>query len=127
MVTATNADATVFPRIEYPITDGGRWLKGQTVGADWTAVSTPPAHAIGHQGILNGDWTPKQRATATVFTSGAVGDDCYPEVSLRLRSSIVRHNSRGYEASFRSRRRRRRTSSSCGARPWLATSHISCG
>ena len=108
--TASHSYSTDFPRTESPISDGGNWLNGQTNGVDWTDVSTTLHRAIGHQiggsytdatAILNGTWDANQRATATVFTSGAISDDCYSEVELRLRSSIASHAIRGYEVSFK--------------------------
>ena len=107
--TASHSYDTDFPRTESPISDGGRWLNGQTDGLDWTDVSTTPHRAIGHQvgasytdatAILNGTWGANQRATATVFTTASTSDSCYSEVELRLRSSIAKHSIRGYEISF---------------------------
>src|SRR4249920_3987928 len=82
---------TDFPRTETPISDGGRWLNGQTNGRDWTDVSTSPHRAIGHQvgasytdatAIINGTWGANQRATATVFATQSLNEDCASEVEL---------------------------------------------
>src|SRR5436309_4657318 len=38
---------TNFSRAENPISEGGRWLNGQTDGLDWTDVRTTPGFAFG--------------------------------------------------------------------------------
>ena len=101
---------TTFPLTENPISDGGRWIDGGTVGLDWTNVSTTPGHAVGHQvgatytdatALLTGPWGPDQQATGTVFAVNQL-DGCYQEVELRLRSALSAHVSTGYEISFKS-------------------------
>lgn len=101
---------TAFPLAESPISEGGRWINGGTVGLDWTNVSTTPGLAIGHQvgasytdatALLTGAWNPDQQATGTVYASGTLDEACYSEVELRLRSAVTAHNSRGYEISFK--------------------------
>ncbi len=102
--------STTFPLTENPISDGGQWINGGTVGLDWTNVSTTPGRAIGHQvgasytdatALLTGAWSPDQRVTATVFAAGALNEECYSEVEMRLRSSISAHSNRGYEVGFK--------------------------
>ena len=97
---------TTFPLKEDPISEGGRWIGGKTVGIDWGNVSTKRALAIGHAGsrsfadsvaLLTGNWEPNQTAEAVVeklFVFRA------PEVSLRLRSSLSAHRCTGYEVSY---------------------------
>jgi hypothetical protein len=105
--TATHVDsyATSFPSSEKVLSDGGRWISGQTVGVDWGYVSTTPGYATGTAGpkrfadpvaLLQGDWGPNQTAEAVVRK---VSVDGWPEVSLRLRSSLSEHNCTGYEIS----------------------------
>jgi hypothetical protein len=100
---------TSFPLTENPVSQGGNWINGATVGLDWTNVSTTPGLAIGHQvgpsytdatAILTGAWGPNQRATATVY-SVSPNDACSQEVELRLRSALSARVSRGYEISFK--------------------------
>jgi hypothetical protein len=100
---------TDFPLSENPLSEGGRWINGGTVGLDWTNISTTPGLAIGHQccasytdatAILTGTWGPDQQATATVYSVNQ-NDACYEEVELRLRSVISAHRSTGYEISFK--------------------------
>jgi hypothetical protein len=96
---------TNFPRKENPISEGGRWVGGRSVGLDWGNVSTTPGLAVGHAGrwpfadsvaLLTGAWGPDQTAEVVV-TKGKV--DRAPEVSLRLRSSVSAHQCTGYEVS----------------------------
>jgi hypothetical protein len=97
--------ATHFPHTEKPISEGGHWINGKTVGLDWGDVSTTPALAIGHAGparfadataLLKGTWGPDQSAEATVYAGKTFGS---PEVELRLRSSLSAHVAAGYEIS----------------------------
>ena len=100
--------ATRFPLTENPISEGGHWINGGTIGLDWTNVSTTPGLTIGHEGgtvdytdataLLSGSWGPDQSAMATVFTVNQ-NDPCYEEVELRLRSSLSAHSATGYEIS----------------------------
>jgi hypothetical protein len=101
--------STLFPLTENPISEGSRWLNGQTDGGDWHDVSTTPGLAIGHQSgtsytdgtaLLAGQWGPDQSAEAVVHTVNQK-DSCYQEVELRLRSSLSAKSCTGYEISFR--------------------------
>lgn len=101
--------ATGFPLTEDPISEGGRWIDGGTVGLDWTNVSTRAGVAIGHQvgasytdatALVTGSWAPNQEASATVYAANP-NDACYQEVELRLRSALAPHVSTGYEISFK--------------------------
>jgi len=101
---------TKFPLTENPISEGGNWINGQTVGLDWSNISTTPGLAIGHEAggvnysdataLLTGSWGADQTAQATVYV-GLAYDSDYPEVELRLRSSLSAHNNSGYEISFK--------------------------
>jgi hypothetical protein len=100
-----NSYTTSFPLKENPISEGGRWIDGEAVGIDWGNVSTTPGLAIGHAGpkrfadgtaLLNGTWGPTQTAEAVVFSKEVF---LYPEVSLRLRSTLSPHSCTGYEIS----------------------------
>ena len=101
--------STRFPLTENPISEGGRWINGQTTGLDWHDVSTTPGLAIGHQSgssytdgtaLLTGTWGPTQTVEAVVHTVNQ-NDPCYQEVELRLRSSLSAHDCSGYEISFK--------------------------
>jgi hypothetical protein len=98
---------TKFTIAENPISEGGRWIGGKTVGLDWGDISTTPGLAIGHAGperfadataLLSGSWGADQSAEATVYAGKTFGN---PEVSLRLRSSLSAHRATGYEISNR--------------------------
>lgn len=100
---------TNFPLTENPISEGGNWINGKTVGLDWANVSTTPGLAIGQQpgtikyddatALLTGSWGPDQSVTATVHTVNQ-NSDIFEEVELRLRSSLSAHRCTGYEVLF---------------------------
>jgi hypothetical protein len=101
--------ATQFTEAESPVSEGGQWLNGGTVGRDWTNVSITPGRAVGHQiaarntdatAILSGNWRPDQATTAAVFVTGPLNEKCRSEVQLRLRSTIALHSNRGYQVAF---------------------------
>jgi hypothetical protein len=103
--TAPVAYTTRFMVAENPLSEGGRWENGKTLGLDWGDVSTTAGTAIGHAGparyadataLLKGTWGPDQLAEATVYAGKTIG---YPEVELRLRSSLSPHICTGYEIS----------------------------
>ena len=100
---------TSFDLEENPISDNGHWINGRRTGIDWSDVSSSKGLAIGHQkgdvhytdatAILTGMWSSDQRASATVF-AGRTYESDYPEVELRLRSTLSPHYSSGYEIAF---------------------------
>ena len=102
--------STNFPMAENPISEGGKWVNGGTVGLDWTDVSTTSGRAVGHEtgadftdatAILQGlTWGPDQKATAVVSSTSSPIDNCSQEVELRLRTSISGHSITGYEINF---------------------------
>jgi hypothetical protein len=105
IVTQVHTYTTKFPLTESPISEGGRWIGGKTVGLDWGDISTTPGYAIGKAGpkhfadataLLNGIWGPTQTVEAVVVSKAVYN---YPEVSLRLRSSLFAHRCTGYEIS----------------------------
>jgi hypothetical protein len=81
----------------------------QYKGLDWSDVSTSKGQAVGHQkgdvhyldgtALLTGLWGADQMAKATVFAGTTYASD-YPEVELRLRSSLSAHNCSGFEIAF---------------------------
>lgn len=102
---SVNTYTTSFSLKENPISEGGHWIGGKTVGIDWGDVSTTPGLAIGHAGpkrfadataLLTGTWGPTQTAEAVVSSQAPAN---WPEVSLRLRSSLSTHHCSGYEIS----------------------------
>jgi hypothetical protein len=101
---------TNFPRTENPISEGGNWINGKLVGLDWNNVSTTPGLAIGHQpgnvhytdgtALLKGSWGSNQTVQANVYVGATYSED-FPEVELRLRSSLSAHSCTGYEIAFK--------------------------
>lgn len=100
--------ATKFPLTEDPISEGGHWNGGKTVGLDWGNVSTKPGYASGVAGpkrfadsvaLLTGDW-PANQSVEAVVDKRKVKEKQYPEVSMRLRSTLAKHNCDGYEISY---------------------------
>jgi len=116
--TGTHGPCTTnFSRGENPISEGGKWLNGQTDGLDWTDVRTTPGFAFGTEiggnrpdpqkyddstALLKGTWGPDQTVQATVHSANPNQDGkVWEEVELRLRSSISPHHCTGYEVMFR--------------------------
>ncbi len=103
--------STNFRLTEDPISEGGNWINGKTVGLDWSNVSTTSGLAFGRQSgsngyddstaLLNGTWRPDQSVTATVHSVNQTGGSVYEEVEIRLRSSLSAHSCTGYEITYR--------------------------
>jgi hypothetical protein len=102
--------STSFKLNENPLSEDGRWIGGKTVGMDWGDVSSSPGYAVGLAGpkeyadavaLLTGDWSPNQTVEAVVDKRNVTR---YPEVSLRLRSTVRKHECNGYEISRRQKR-----------------------
>jgi hypothetical protein len=100
---------TIFPGMENPISEGGRWINGGTDGKAWTDVSSEGGLAIGHQigasytdasAILTGTWGPDQFVTGVVHTVNQK-DGCFQEVELRLRNRLSPNLMTGYEVGFK--------------------------
>src|SRR5664280_1764913 len=103
--------STNFPKAESLISEGGKWINGSKEGLDWGYISTTPGQTHTHPGtapyadataLLTGTWSPDQTAQATVgdITNACHSDTCYPEVELRLRSTLSAHSCNGYEIAF---------------------------
>jgi len=88
--TGTHGPCTTnFSRAENPISEGGKWLNGQTDGLDWTDVRTTPGFAFGTEiggnrpdpqkyddstALLKGTWGPDQTVQATVHSANPTQD-----------------------------------------------------
>jgi hypothetical protein len=103
--------STNFPLTESPISEGGSWVNGSNNGLDWGYISTTAGQTHTHPGpapyadataLLTGTWRPDQMAIATVgnIVNACKSDTCYPEVELRLRSTLSAHLCNGYEIAF---------------------------
>jgi hypothetical protein len=107
---AQNSYSTNFPLTENPISEGGRWINGASVGLDWKNCQTTPGLAFGTQSgaqpppyddstcVLSGTWGRVQSAEATlVVPATPTGSQ---EVEIRLLTSITPHRHTGYEVLF---------------------------
>jgi hypothetical protein len=111
-VGAAHRYHTNFPLTENPISEGGRWINGQSAGIDWTNVQTTPRLAFGTMpgdaeypyqyadstAVLTGRWGGNQTVQATLSVpnpSGTAG--VFEEVELRVRTTIAAHSITGYE------------------------------
>lgn len=100
---------TDFPRSEQPISEGGDWECGKTLGVDWADVATNRGLAFGLESgsggyddstaLVTGPWGPNQTAEAIVHTVNQF-DKATQEVELRLRSALSPHSATGYEINF---------------------------
>jgi hypothetical protein len=95
------------PAPENPISEGGNWINGGTIGVDWGNVQTAPGLAFGTNvsgappyndstAVLAGTWGPNQAVCATVHTVNQTSS-FQEEVELRTNTSITAHNITGYE------------------------------
>jgi len=102
--------ATKFSHAENPISEGGNWEGGKSVGLDWADIATTDGCACGLESgttgyddstaLLAGPWAPNQSAQATVHTENQ-SEKVWEEVEIRLRSALSPHSATGYEINFR--------------------------
>ena len=97
--------STSFPGSEKPLSEGGCWIDGKTVGLDWADVETSRGMAFGKDlptqyadptAVLTGTWGPDQEAEAGIRVEKPLSG-CCREVELRLRTTIKPHSITGYE------------------------------
>jgi len=105
---------TNFPLAEDPISEGGNWINGKTVGLDWSDFQSTPGLAVGKEpgnsasiyddsiALLAGTWGPNQTVHAVVKTVNQ-NDTIFEELEIRLRSTITAHRSTGYEINYGAR------------------------
>jgi hypothetical protein len=113
-VTVNNAVrtyTTTFANTEDPISEGGNWLNGGTVGLDWRNCATIGGMVQGRQNngsgpsyndstaLLTGTWGSNQDVTATLYRGNVVEND-WPEAEIRLRSALSAHSCTGYEVMW---------------------------
>ncbi len=107
--------STTIPYKERPISENSVWTNGHQTGLDWADVATYSGKAWGEEGmqthadysdataVLKGVWNSAHGVTANVFVTSdapAEGYPCFPEVELRLHTSIASHSINGYEVNF---------------------------
>ena len=99
---------TQFPLTENPISEGGAWQGGLTVGLDWNNCQTngqycySAADAFAYNDcteLLTGVWSPTQHVYAQVRTVSQ-NPGMFQEVALRFRSTLSAHVCTGYELFF---------------------------
>lgn len=107
---AQNRYTTNFPLTENPISEGGRWINGESVGLDWKNCRTTPGLVFGTQSgaqpppyddstcVLTGTWGRAQSAEATVVAPANPGTSM--EIEIRLLTTITAHRHTGYEILF---------------------------
>ncbi|HJZ64165.1 MAG TPA: hypothetical protein VKD70_07600 [Candidatus Acidoferrum sp.] len=103
-----NAYNTAFPLQENPISEGGKWIGGQSAGRNlWGDVQTKENFAFGVSeptkfgdptAILAGLWGPDQTVSGVVRIATTPTGQCCREVELRLRATISNDGITGYEA-----------------------------
>jgi len=105
---------TNFPLTENPVSEGGMWIGGKTVGLAWADFQSTPGFAFGKQpgnssglyddsiALLTGTWGPDQTVQATVKTVNQ-NDSVVQELEIRLRSTVIANRSTGYECLFTAR------------------------
>lgn len=104
--------STDFSANEDPISEGGHWVNGAVVGLDWGNAASAGGFVqarLNNGGgpsyndstaLLTGTWGSDQEASAVVYRGAGVVEGDYPEVELRLRSSLAAHSCTGYEVMF---------------------------
>lgn len=103
---------TDFPGTEDPLSEGGNFVNGGDVGLDWHNMQSAAHKCWGQQNqsaptgttrdgtaLLTGLWSPNQAAQATTYVT-ALTNTSFPEVELRLRSSMSANVNIGYEVAW---------------------------
>jgi hypothetical protein len=98
--------STSFPLTESPISEGGKWTRGQSADGNlWGNVQTSRGMAYGVSeptiygdptAILSGFWAANQQAQVTVKI-GTTPTVCCHEIEVRLRVTISANRITGYE------------------------------
>lgn len=101
-----NFYTTTFSATENPLSEGGKWINGQTTGIDWLNVASIPGLAYPPSGnptqyndstaVLAGTWAPDQYVR-TVVRFPTIDTQYAQEVEIRLRTTIAPHSITGYE------------------------------
>jgi hypothetical protein len=103
--------STSFGATENPLSEGGRWINGGTVGLDWTNVQTTPGKAFAttlHNSSTYRDniahlaatFNANQQVSATIYRANGYSPSILDEIELLLRFQITAHSARGYEVMW---------------------------
>ena len=96
--------STTFNYTENPISNGGNWVSGGSVGLDWGDIQTNGSMAFGVSipvnygdatAVLSGTWGPTQDAKGVVNIVSLPTQTL--EVEIRVRTTITAHSITGYE------------------------------
>lgn len=107
--------STSFPATENPISQGGIWVNGGSVGLKWQNVETTPGKAFGanfagqtfqgtefddpcaHLSTAFRTFANNQFSQGTVFRAGGYTPSVSHEIEIWVRAAITANNARGYE------------------------------
>ena len=99
--------STNFDGTESPLSEGGRWVNGKTVGLDWQDVRTANGNAFGSgvsynyddciAHLTNHSIGADQQVSGTIRCASGYSAGTSHEVGLYLRMNISAHSARGYE------------------------------
>jgi len=105
--THAQSYTTLFPGTENPISEGGKWIGGQSAGGNlWGNVQTNGTMAFGvteptqfgdPTAILTQPFGPNQTVSGTVKINVTPVGTCCHEIELRLRNTIAANSIKGYE------------------------------
>lgn len=104
-ISALKSYSTTFPGTENPISEGGVWTNGGSVGLDWTDVRTGGGFAYGTQTGTGGSFDDsiaclsgfRANHTVTIVVRKSGSELPVQEVEALLRSTIVAHSATQYE------------------------------
>jgi hypothetical protein len=103
---------TSFTLSENPISEAGLWVNGRTAGLDWSNCASVQGMIQGRQNngggpnyndstaLLTGTWGTNQDVTVTLYRGAGLDEGTWPEVEIRLRSSLSPHVCTGYEILY---------------------------
>jgi hypothetical protein len=102
--------STNFDGTENPLSEGGHWVNGRTVGLDWQDVRTASGKAFGtavsHNyddciaHLTNHSIGANHQVTGTISLASGYLASTSHEMCLYLRQKISAHSARGYEILF---------------------------
>jgi hypothetical protein len=102
-----HAYSTTFPLTENPVCESGNWINGGKTGLKWCNDETTPGKAFGvgpcstqyadPTAVLTGVWGSNQYVSGTVYVGSLPAVIYYPEVELRLNTTIAANSITGYE------------------------------